>query len=163
MITTFFVRMPVALLLAITITACLPAKQTGTSYSRDEARTVQNIKLGTVIDAVPVKIEGTKTGAGGAVGGAIGGLAGSTVDDGTTADIAAVVAGAAGAIIGAKTEDALTRANGTEYTIRLEDGELISVVQANDKSAEPIVAGDRVKLLSQSGTYRVSKLNAAGY
>ncbi len=158
--TQMLLQAPLALLLAITLSACVPATQTGTSYSRDEVRTVQNVKLGTVIDAVAVKIEGTNSGAGGAVGGAIGGLAGSTVDDGTTADIAAVVAGAAGAIIGAKTEDALTRANGTEYTIQLEDGELISVVQANDKDAEPIVAGDRVKLLAQGGTYRVSKLGA---
>ena len=160
MITNIQVRTAIALLLAAIVSGCVPATQTGTSYSRDEVRTVQDVKLGTVIDAVPVKIEGTNSGAGGAVGGAIGGLAGSTVDDGTTADIAAVVAGAAGAIIGAKTEDALTRANGTEYTIRLEDGELISVVQANDKHAEPIRAGDRVKLLAQSGTYRVSKLGA---
>ena len=37
--------------------ACLPSQQTGTSYSRTEARVVQTVKLGTVIDATPVSIE----------------------------------------------------------------------------------------------------------
>lgn len=140
------------------LVACVPSKQTGTSYSRDEARAVQNVKLGTVVDVTEVSIEGTKTGAGGVIGGVVGGLAGSTVDDGTAGDIAAVIAGAAGAIIGANAESAVTKAKGMEYTIRMDDGEVISVVQAIDPKADPIVAGDSVKLLSQGGTFRVTKL-----
>ena len=35
--------------------------------------------------------------------------------------------------------------------IRLDKGEVISVVQAIDPKAVPIVAGDEVKLLSQGG------------
>lgn len=147
--------------LAVTVlAACLPAKQTGTSYSRDEVRTVQNIKLGRVVDVTDIRIEGTNSGAGGVVGGAVGGIAGGTTGSGAKGDVAAVLAGAAGAIIGAKLENAATRANGKEYTIRLENGEVISVVQAIDKKSEDIVAGDSVKILSQSGTVRVSKLKA---
>lgn len=142
----------------ITLSACLPTKQTGTSYSRDEVRTVQNVQLGRVIDVTSVRIEGTNSGVGGAIGGAVGGIAGSTADDGAVGDIAAVLAGTAGAIVGAKLEDAATRATGEEYTIKLENGEVISVVQAVDPKAEPIVAGDSVKLLSQGGTFRVTKL-----
>jgi len=119
---------------------------------------VQTVKLGTVVDATPVSIEGTRTGAGGAVGGVIAGLAGSTVGDGRGSEIAAVIAGTAGAIVGAKAENALTRADGMEYTIRLDDGEVISVVQAVDPEAEQIGAGDAVKLLAQGGTFRVTKL-----
>ncbi|HAB55096.1 MAG TPA: hypothetical protein DCE61_01640, partial [Cellvibrionales bacterium] len=100
------------------IVACVPSQQTGTSYSRDEARVVQNVKLGTIIDATPVMIEGTKSGIGGVLGGVVGGLAGSTIDDGATADIAAVIVGAAGAAAGAKAESALTKAQGMEYTIK---------------------------------------------
>ena len=120
------------------IVACVPSQQTGTNYSRDEARVVQNVKLGTVIDATPVMIEGTKSGIGGVLGGVVGGLAGSTIDDGATADIAAVIVGAAGAAVGAKAESALTKAQGMEYTIKLDDGEVISVVQALDPNAEAI-------------------------
>ena len=153
-----FIRWTLAITLASIVAACVPSKQTGTSYSRDEARAVQKVKLGTVVDATPVTIEGTKSGIGGVVGGAVGGLAGSSVDNGTGGDIAAVIAGAAGAIVGAKAEEATTRAKGMEYTIRLDDGEVISVVQAIDTKADPIAAGDEVKLLSQGGTIRVTKL-----
>jgi outer membrane lipoprotein SlyB len=145
------------LLSCIGLTACVPASQTGTSYSRGEARTVQRVKIGQIIDVTPVQIEGTKSGAGGLVGGAVGGIAGST-GSGTTGDIVGVLAGTAGAIVGAKAEEALTRADGEEYTIRLENGDVISVVQAIDPEAEAIVAGDSVKLLTQGGTYRVVRL-----
>ena len=145
------------------VAACVPSQQTGTSYSRNEARVVQNVKLGTIVDATPVMIEGTKRGVGGVIGGVVGGLAGSTIDDGATADIAAVIVGAAGAAVGAKAESALTKAQGMEYTIKLDDGEVISVVQAIDPKAAPIMAGDAVKLLSQGGTFRVTKLASTRY
>jgi len=148
------------LLGCFTLVACVPATQTGTSYSRSEARALQQVKIGQVIDVTPVQIEGTKTGAGGVVGGAVGGIAASNAG-GTTGDIVQVIAGTAGAIVGAKAEEALTRADGEEYTIRLDDGDVISVVQAIDPKARPIVAGDTVKLLSQGGTYRVVRLPAS--
>lgn len=152
-----------ALTSVLLLTACVPSKQTGTSYSRSEARTVQNIQIGRVLDTTPVTIEGTKSGLGGVVGGAVGGIAGNSVNNGVEGDIAAVLVGAAGAIIGAKAEEKFTKASGTEYTIRLENGKIISVVQANDKAAEPIVAGDTVKLLSQGTSFRVAKTNPAAY
>jgi outer membrane lipoprotein SlyB len=144
--------------LAALMAACVPSQQTGTSYSRAEARAVQTVKLGRVVQASPVTIEGTKSGIGGFVGGAVGGLAGASVDNGIGGEIAAVIVGTAGAIIGAKAEEASTRAQGMEYTIRLDAGEVISIVQAVDAGTEPIAAGDEVKLLSQGGTIRVSKL-----
>ncbi|NNL57224.1 MAG: hypothetical protein HKO71_05695 [Pseudomonadales bacterium] len=147
-------------LLIFTVAACVPARQTGTSYSRDEARRVQHVEIGTVLAVAPVVIEGTKTGAGGAVGGVVGGIAGSTTGNGAGGEIASVLAGVAGAIVGAKVEEAVTKANGHEYTVRLEDGEVLSVVQAVDANEAAIVAGDQVKLLSQGGTYRVVKLPA---
>lgn len=156
-------KLAAMLMSCLLLAACVPSQQTGTSYSRDEARSVQNVKLGTIVDATPVMIEGTKTGIGGVLGGVVGGLAGSTVDDGTTGDIAAVIAGAAGAAVGAKAESAITKAQGMEYTIKLDDGEVISVVQAVDPNAESIGAGDAVKLLSQGGTFRVTKLASTRY
>ena len=69
--------------------------------------------------------------------------------------------GLVGSVVGAKIEEARTRASGREYTIRLENGEVVSVVQAFDPKI-PIFAGDDVKLLSQKGSYRVTRLNTAG-
>ena len=148
--------------LVFTLLGCVPATQTGTSYSRGEARTVQQVQIGKVIEVTEITIEGTKSGAGGLVGGAVGGIAGGSTGSGAGGEIAAVLAGAVGAVVGAKLEEAATRANGREYTIRLDKGDVISVVQAFDPKAAPIVAGDEVKLLSQGGTYRVTRLNTAG-
>lgn len=149
-----------SLLVFFAMSACTPTKQTGTTYSRDEARIVQNVKLGRVVDVTVVQIEGTKSGAGEVVGGVIGGVAGHSTGSGSEADLAAAAAGAVGALIGSRVEEAATKSEGREYTIRLENGEVLSVVQAIDKNSEHIAVGDRVKLLSQGGTYRVSKLKA---
>lgn len=148
----------VTLIAIFVLAACTPTKQTGTTYSRDEARKVQNVKLGRVVDVTVVQIEGTKSGAGELVGGAIGGVAGHSTGSGAEADIAAIAAGAVGALVGSRLEEAATKNEGREYTIRLENGEVMSVVQAVDKDSEVIVAGDSVKLLSQGGTFRVTKL-----
>lgn len=50
---------------------------TGDSYSRDEARTVQTVRMGTIESLRPVKIEGTKTPIGGVAGAVVGGVGGS--------------------------------------------------------------------------------------
>lgn len=143
----------------LSLTACaVPTQQTGTSYSRDEARMVQDVQLGIIVDARAVTIEGTKTGMGSIVGGAVGAIAGSGIDDGRTAEVAAVLVGTAGAVLGAKAESAMTKAQGMEYTIQLDGGEVISVVQAIDQSASGLVAGDRIKLLSSGSNFRVSKI-----
>lgn len=46
--------------MAMLLTGC-QSSLTGDSYSRDEARRVQTIRMGTIESLRPVKIEGTKT------------------------------------------------------------------------------------------------------
>ena len=55
---------------------------TGDSYSRDEARTVQTVRYGTIESLRPVKLEGTKTPIGTGAGAVVGGIAGSGVGGG---------------------------------------------------------------------------------
>lgn len=149
----------VAATATVLLTACVPSSQTGTSYSRDEARKVQNILIGQVLDIQQVEIEGTKSGLGGVVGGAAGGVAASTVGGGTGKDLATIGGAVIGAAIGAVAEEALTKATGEEYTIRLSTDEIISVVQAVDANdPNRIQVGDTVKVLQQQGTYRINKL-----
>ncbi|HBI33457.1 MAG TPA: hypothetical protein DDY45_15570, partial [Verrucomicrobiales bacterium] len=62
--------------LVFNLSSCVPATQTGTSYSRSEARVLQQVKIGKVLEVAEVVIEGTKSGAGGIVGGAVGAIAG---------------------------------------------------------------------------------------
>jgi outer membrane lipoprotein SlyB len=143
----------------LSLMACaVPTQQTGASYSRDEARMVQDVQLGIIVDARAVIIEGTQTGMGSVVGGVVGSIAGSGIDDGRTAEVAAVLVGTAGAALGAKAESALTKAQGMEYTIQLDGGEVISTVQAIEQANAVLVAGDRVKILSTGSNVRVSKI-----
>lgn len=151
----------IAVVAVFALSACTPSKQTGTSYSRDEARAVQNVKLGRVVDITVVEIEGTKSGGGELVGGAIGGVAGRSTGSGSEGDLAAIAVGAVGALIGSRLEEATSKKEGREFTIKLEDGEVISIVQAIDDDARSIQPGDSVKILSQGGTTRVSKLKVA--
>jgi outer membrane lipoprotein SlyB len=148
-------------LCSFTLMGCVPSSQTGTDYSRQEARKAQQIKIGQVIEVSVVNIEGTKSGAGGVAGGAVGGLAaGSAIGGGTGSDIAAIAGVVIGAAAGAMAEEKLTEKQGHEYTIRLEpSGKFMSVVQAHDPDKpDNIVPGDYVKLLVQGSTYRVVKL-----
>lgn len=82
---------------------------TGDSYSRDEARRVQTVRMGTIESLRPVKIEGTKTPIGGGAGAIVGGVAGSAVGGGRGSIVAAVIGAVAGGLAGSAAEEGLTR------------------------------------------------------
>jgi len=128
---------------------------TGDTYSRSEARRVQQVQYGWVDMVTPVVIEGRKDSPLGAGAGAvIGGIAGSNVGGGKGKSIATVVGAVAGGIIGQKVEEKATRKQGQELTVSLENGQTISVVQEVDAGGffQP---GERVRILRQGGTARV--------
>lgn len=89
---------------------------TGDSYSRDEARRVQTVRMGTIESLRPVKIEGTKTPIGGGAGAIVGGVAGSAVGGGRGSIVAAVIGAVAGGLAGSAAEEGLTRTQGVEIT-----------------------------------------------
>ena len=127
----------------------------GDTYSRSEARKVQNVQYGWVDAVTPVVIEGrTDSPLGAGAGAVIGGIAGSEVGGGQGSRIAAVLGAVAGGIAGQKIEESATRKQGQEITVTLESGQTISVVQEVDGSGffQP---GERVRVLRQGGTARV--------
>ena len=121
---------------------------TGDSYSRDEARRVQTVRMGTIESLRPVKIEGTKTPIGGAAGAVIGGGRGSIVT--------AVIGAVAGGLLGSATEEGLTRTQGVEITVREDDGSTRAYVQAVQEN-ENFRIGDRVRIMTLDGTSRVTR------
>ena len=126
----------------------------GNVYSRAEARQAQVVKFGTVEAIQPVRIEGTRSYLGAATGAVLGGLAGSTVGGGT-GQKAAVVAGAvAGGVAGQAAEQHLTQADGLELTVRLENGNVMAIVQ--EQGEQQFQVGQRVRIVQHNGTYRVS-------
>ncbi|MBB6341302.1 outer membrane lipoprotein SlyB [Pseudomonas fluvialis] len=128
---------------------------TGDSYSRDEARQVQTVRMGTIESLRPVKIEGTKTPIGSVAGAAVGGIGGSAIGGGKGSYVAAIIGAVAGGLIGAATEEGLTRAQGVEITVREDDGSLRAYVQEVQEN-EIFRVGERVRIMSVNGTSRVA-------
>lgn len=145
----------IVLISAALLSGC-PSNLTGDSYSREDARNVQNVVYATVIATRPVQIEGTKTAIGPAAGAIVGGLAGSTVGGGSGSNIAAAVGAIGGGLLGGATEEAATKSQGIEITVRLDStNETKAVVQAASPT-ENFMVGQRVRLLSVNGQTRVS-------
>ena len=123
----------------------------GDTYSRDEARRVQTVRLGTIESLRPVQIEGTKTPIGAGAGAVIGGIGGSSVGGGRGSAVAAVIGAVAGGMLGAAAEEGLTRTQGVEITVREDDGSLRAYVQEVQPN-EIFRVGDRVRILTVNGT-----------
>jgi outer membrane lipoprotein SlyB len=138
----------------IGLSGCL-SSLTGDSYSREEARTIQQVQYATVEGIRPIIIEGTKTPVGVLLGGGLGGLGGRSVGGGLGKTAATVVGAAAGAAAGAALEEAYTRRQGDEITLRLESGKVISLVQERSPRIHFNV-GDRVRILRNNGVIRVA-------
>ncbi|WP_137886716.1 glycine zipper 2TM domain-containing protein [Pseudomonas sp. 2FE] len=128
---------------------------TGDSYSRDEARTVQTVRMGTIESLRPVKIEGSKTPIGAGAGAVVGGIGGSTIGHGRGSAVAAVIGAVAGGLLGAATEEGFTRTQGVEITVREDDGTMRAYVQGVQEN-EIFRVGDRVRIMSVNGTSRVA-------
>ena len=139
--------------LALAMTSCASSRSANV-YSRDQARQTQTVSQGVVSQVRTVLIEGTKTPVGAAAGGVVGGVAGSAVGGGTGKKLMTVVGAIAGAAAGAAAEEGITRKDGLEITVTLDNGAMIAVVQEAD---ETFVIGERVRVLKSSdGTTRVT-------
>lgn len=149
-------KLIIAIAAAILLTACASGKS-GDVYTRDQVRQVQTYRVGTIETIRPVRIEGTKTPIGSTAGAVVGGVAGSTVGSGKGSAVVAVLGAVAGGVAGAAVEEGLTRQDGLEFDIRLENGSHISVVQAAQSvDQETFAVGDRVRVVEGAGVVRIT-------
>jgi len=146
---------PIILLLAaaaLALQGCATSKS-GSVYSREDALREATIRMGVIESVRSVMIEGTKTPIGAGAGAVAGGIAGSTVGHGSGSAVAAVAGAVLGGVAGAAAEEGLTRKQGVEITVRLDNGEYRAIVQEADEVFQP---GERVRLVSINGQTRVS-------
>ncbi len=139
-------------LLSIFLAACA-SSNSGSVYSRDDARKVQTVKTGVVESVRQVKLEGTKSPVGTVAGAAVGGIAGSSIGHGRGSAVGAVVGAVVGGIAGAAAEEGITRKDALEITVKIDGGAMVAVVQEAD---EQFKAGDKVRLIENGETTRVS-------
>jgi outer membrane lipoprotein SlyB len=145
-------RLVFVLCMAGFLAACA-SSNSGSVYSRDEARKVQTVKTGVIESVRQVKLEGTKTPIGTGAGAVVGGVAGSTIGHGRGSAIAAVLGAVAGGLAGSAAEEGITRKDGVEITVKLDTGTMVAVVQEADEQFYP---GEKVRLLEVDGVTRVS-------
>ena len=136
------------------LTGCA-SSLSGDTYSREDARKVQTIRMGTIESLRPVRIEGTKTPIGAGAGAVVGGVAGSTIGGGRGSAVAAVIGAVAGGLAGAAVEEGMTRTQGVEITVREDDGALRAYVQAVEPN-QVFRVGQRVRITNVNGQSRVA-------
>ena len=141
-------------LLTVGLTGCVSGLQ-GSTYSRSEARQVQEVEFGTVLSTNPVVIEGKQSGAGQLPGAIIGGVAGSSVGEGKGQQIFTILGAVGGAVVGSMIEEQATRSQGLELTIKMDSGKTLSIVQEVD-NVNVFREGQRVRVLTQGALARVS-------
>ena len=141
-------------LLTVGLTGCVSGLQ-GSTYSRSEARQVQEVEFGTVLSTNPVVIEGKQSGAGQLPGAIIGGVAGSSVGEGKGQQIFTILGAVGGAVVGSMIEEQATRTQGLELTIKMDSGKTLSIVQEVD-NVNVFRKGQRVRVLTQGALARVS-------
>ena len=145
-------QLMLAACLALLLSACA-SSNSGSVYSRDDARKVQTVKTGVVESVRSVKLEGTKSPVGTIAGGAVGGIAGGSIGHGRGSAVAAVVGAVAGAIAGSAIEEGVTRKDAFEITVKLDGGGLVAIVQEADEQFHP---GEKVRIIENGDTSRVS-------
>jgi len=148
-------RLTVFLFLALTVSlaGCISSRS-GAAYSRDEARHMQEVQVGTVEHVREIVIEGTQSGIGAAAGGAVGGIGGSEIGHGKGSTAGAVVGAVLGGVAGGALEEAVTRKRGYEITVRLDNGRTVAIAQEAD---EEFKAGERVRIVTGGGVSRVAR------
>ena len=127
----------------------------GDVYTASEAKQVQNVTYGTIVNVRPVKIQaGDNDNVIGAIGGAVlGGFLGNTVGGGTGRSLATAAA-VAGGVAGQGVQGAMNKTQGVELEIRKDDGNTIMVVQKQGDTR--FSAGQRVVLASNGRQVTVS-------
>lgn len=143
-------------IVSIAILAGCQSNLSGDYYSRNEVRKTHQVEFGMVEYTRPVIIEGTKTPIGAGSGAAVGGIAGSSVGGGKGRAVATVLGAVAGGVAGAAVEESVTKRQGLEITVRLDNNRIISVVQQVSSTNEFRV-GDRVRVLTINGTTRIAQ------
>jgi outer membrane lipoprotein SlyB len=146
------IQILLATLLTLLLGACA-SSNSGSVYSRDDARKTQTVRTGVVESIRQVKLEGTKSPIGTVAGAAVGGIAGSSIGQGKGSTIGAVIGAVVGGLGGSAAEEMITRKDALEITVKLDGGGLTAVVQEAD---EQFKAGDKVRLIEIGGNTRVS-------
>ena len=139
---------------ALALTACA-SPNSGNVVSANQAQMAQSVNMGTITGSRPVTVQGGNTTGevvGTLAGGLAGGLLGNEFGKGTGNVLMTGVGATAGAAAGNAVAGSATQQASTEWFVRLDSGQNISVIQATPSFA----TGQRVQVVqSGNGTTRL--------
>lgn len=107
-------------------------------YNTSAAGQVNRAQIGTVLSVRQVQVSDSDGQVGKLAGAAAGGVAGSMIGGGDTAHILGAIGGAViGGIAGDAAQNQLSKQTGYEYTIQLDQGGIVTIVQGSDVILRP--------------------------
>lgn len=139
------------------LSACAPPAQT--RYDAFEVGRPLFVEFATVLAVRPVQIQGENTGLGSAIGATAGGFGLSAVGQGSGRAGAILGGVIGGLLLGAAAEQAFSNRPGVEYTLTLEDGRTVVLVQFLEEEDEILAPGDRAIVQRSAGFQRVLPAN----
>lgn len=134
--------------LALCLTACAP-RIGGSDYSMRGVGEVSTIKTGFItsmrrVNVLAKSAQDNSIGAGSLLGGLGGAVLGSQIGQGKGSVLAGTLGAVGGAVAGHYAEKGLTDQEGFEYTIKLDNGETVSVTQGLETA---LTVGQRVNVI----------------
>lgn len=144
----------ICLVLSVGMISC--TNFSASSFGGKQIRSAHIVEFGKVVSIKPVELEGNTPILGTIAGGAVGGVLGSLIGGGSGRILSTVVGAGAGAVAGNIAERKIITQQGLEIEVKLDNGQIISIVQGADQSFSP---GERVRVLRGSdGSARVSSI-----
>jgi len=137
----------------VALSGCAVTPNSANVYQARQTQGEQSVRMGVVESIRNVIIDHGQSGVGTMGGAALGGIAGSTVGQGSGSVAAAIGGAIVGGLIGQHVEQSANSKPGLEITVKLDNGNLTAITQDAD---EPFYVGDRVRLLSNGRTTRVT-------
>jgi outer membrane lipoprotein SlyB len=146
-------RSTAAVAFVAVLAACTP-QQNANVLPANQALTTSTVSFGTIVSSRAVQLQGGQgsQAAGAILGGLAGAALGQEVGGGTGKVIATGVGATAGAAAGVQAGKTVAGRQSIEWTVRLENGGTIAVVQG-----DPVFAiGQRVQVITGGGTTRLA-------
>lgn len=138
----------------IALTGC---STTSEPVSENEAGTIKResvpeIQTGMVTGVKNVTVLGKRSSVGRTAGRTVGSIAGGAIGSGYGSIAGSIFGSMVGGAAGSKADENLQRKPGLEITVRLDNGQHVTVTQLADK---PFQSGQRVKLVMKDGKAQV--------
>lgn len=142
-----------AVALVAALAACTP-QQNADVLPANQALTASTVSYGTIVSSRAVQLQGGQgsQAAGAVLGGLAGAALGQNIGGGTGKVVATGVGATAGAAAGLQAGRSVAGRQSIEWTVRMENGATIAVVQG-----EPVFAvGQRVQVITGGGQTRLA-------